>query len=155
MEVTHVYPPNKEVAGTLRDGGTVAVSLFEVPSGFRWPIEGEIWTIERDRLDNTQWVLGNRVHHQLLDHELAITDMSPGEMRLDATSVVDRNGRQILNTESPLREFNTAGKTSAQIDALFSSVPPNGTFISDPTNKLLLIRQAGKWNKTAILTTIA
>lgn len=52
-------------------------------------------------------------------------------------------------------EINTTGKTSAQIDGLFPTVPANGTVVSDPTNFLLLVRQAGKWSKTAALTQIA
>jgi len=55
----------------------------------------------------------------------------------------------------PFPQVNTTGLTSAQIDALFTSVPPNGTVASDSTNGLLLVRQAGKWAKTAALTVIA
>jgi hypothetical protein len=53
------------------------------------------------------------------------------------------------------REVNTAGLTSAQIDATFAVAPVNGAVISDPTNALMLVRQGGKWCKTAALTQIA
>jgi hypothetical protein len=53
------------------------------------------------------------------------------------------------------KELNTAGLTSAQIDAAFIVPPVDGAIISDPTNSLALVRQAGKWYKTAALTQIA
>lgn len=53
------------------------------------------------------------------------------------------------------REINTAGLTSAQIDATFAVTPVDGAIVSDPTNSLALVRQAGKWYKTAALTQIA
>lgn len=53
------------------------------------------------------------------------------------------------------KEINTTGLTSAQIDATFIVPPVDGAYISDPTNGLMLVRQAGKWYKTAALTQIA
>lgn len=53
------------------------------------------------------------------------------------------------------KEINSTGLTSAQIDALFTATPANGTIASDPTNTLLLVRQGGTWHKTAALTNIA
>lgn len=53
-----------------------------------------------------------------------------------------------------LTEIDSTGKTSAQIDALFTTVPANGRHLSDPTNHLVLVRQGGKWCKTAALTVI-
>jgi hypothetical protein len=55
---------------------------------------------------------------------------------------------------------NTAtATTSAAIDsAIFPAsgptAPTDGVIASDPTAKLLLVRQAGKWYKTAALTVI-
>jgi hypothetical protein len=42
---------------------------------------------------------------------------------------------------------NTAGLSSAQIDALFPSLPPDATVAFDQTNALLLLRTSGKWVK--------
>lgn len=48
-------------------------------------------------------------------------------------------------------EINTTGLSSAQIDALFGQTPPgNGIVVSDPTNSLVLVRQAGKWAKASL-----
>lgn len=52
-----------------------------------------------------------------------------------------------------LPEVNTTGKSNAEIDELVTEgrePPPNGKLISDPTNKLLLIRQIGVWRKVSV-----
>lgn len=95
MKVINVYPERKEIHGIVRDGGTVAVSVFEIPSTFRWPQENEIWSIERDRLGNSQWILGSRIHHTLIEDELAVTELNPGDMRLDAENIFNSQGDQI------------------------------------------------------------
>jgi hypothetical protein len=58
------------------------------------------------------------------------------------------------------KDVNTAGLTSAQIDAAVFpaptlSQPPDGIIITDTTNHLLLVREGGKWYKTAALTMIS
>lgn len=53
-----------------------------------------------------------------------------------------------------LSEVNTAGKTNKEIDSIVLGggvgEPGNGILISDPTNKLLLVRQAGVWRKVSV-----
>lgn len=53
-----------------------------------------------------------------------------------------------------LLEVNTTGLTNEEIDKIVigggGGEPPNGKLISDPTNKLLLVRQAGIWRKTKV-----
>lgn len=47
-------------------------------------------------------------------------------------------------------EINATGLSSAQIDALWASPPPNGTVVSDPTNNWLLKRDSGGWRKSTV-----
>ena len=54
----------------------------------------------------------------------------------------------------PVSDFNTAGLSSAEIDALYPTTPPNDTILSDSVNNLLLVRQAGLWWHTAPLIEI-
>lgn len=63
-----------------------------------------------------------------------------------------------------LKDVNTSGLTSAQIDAAVfagTSTPSvgaqaaNGLIITDSTNSLLLVRQGGHWYKTSTLTEIS
>jgi len=51
-------------------------------------------------------------------------------------------------------ERDTTGLTSAQIDALFTTAPKDGTELSDPVNHFHLVRQNGKWYTTSALTII-
>jgi Pectate lyase superfamily protein len=55
-----------------------------------------------------------------------------------------------------LYNVDTTSKTSAQIDATLPTdvTIADGLIIRDATNNLILIRQNGKWNKTATLTQI-
>lgn len=115
VEITHVIPSKRECVGLLRDGGQVPISIFEIPPAFRWPKEGEIWTVERNRLDGTTWVLGCRVHHRLDEGEAEVTKMQPGEMRLDAEKVVDRQGYVLVAVDlSTIQDGDTIYWDAAQ-----------------------------------------
>lgn len=48
-----------------------------------------------------------------------------------------------------LSDVDTTGLSSAQLDALWDSTPPNGAVMRDDTNNLVLIRQGGSWRKIA------
>src|SRR5205085_1420269 len=45
---------------------------------------------------------------------------------------------------------NSTGLTDAQIDALLTFTARNGNLVSDPTNKLLLVRQVGVWTRSLV-----
>ena len=53
-----------------------------------------------------------------------------------------------------LLEVNTKGLSNTEIDKIVlgggGGEPGNGILISDPTNKLLLLRQAGVWRKVLL-----
>ena len=57
-----------------------------------------------------------------------------------------------------LTEVNTSGLSNKEIDEAVKNaggvtgegLPENGKLISDPTNKLLLIRQGGIWRKVKV-----
>lgn len=55
---------------------------------------------------------------------------------------------------SILLEVNTTGLSNEEIDKIVigggGGSPPNGKLISDPTNKLLLVRQAAVWRKAKV-----
>jgi hypothetical protein len=97
MEVLSVVPSKKEISGRLRDGGRVAISMSEIPPAFRWPKEGEIWSIERDRLDFTKWGLGSRIH--VNPDAFRPEDMKPGELRMDSNNVTDSEGRVFVTVD--------------------------------------------------------
>jgi hypothetical protein len=55
---------------------------------------------------------------------------------------------------SVLLEINTTGLSNSEIDKIVlgggGGEVPNGKLISDPTNKLLLVRQSGTWKKAKL-----
>ncbi len=54
------------------------------------------------------------------------------------------------------KEVNTTGLSSVQIDEQLATLITiaDGMIISDPVNKLILVRQASKWYKSAAGTLI-
>jgi hypothetical protein len=71
---------------------------------------------------------------------------------VDKAIAVGDNDPRMLPT---LPIVDSTGLTSAQIDALFTPAPINGYAAQDATSHLLLVRQGGKWYKSAALTLIA
>src|SRR4051794_24532693 len=74
------------VEGILPDNGKVAISVWDVPFGFRWPEVNEIWTASR--VGSQPWTLGNQVTD--------ISSLPPGEIHLDADRITDSQGRKVL-----------------------------------------------------------
>lgn len=60
---------------------------------------------------------------------------------------------RMIRVLSSTTEINTTGLTSEQIDSAVIAegyAAPNGKLISDPTNKLLLIRQENVWRRVSV-----
>lgn len=106
VEIIDCYPAKKQVHGKLaHDGGLVMISVREVPSSFRWPEAGEVWSATRDQ--GGMWMLGQRLHgyrsvadddgitKQVTFETYPITSMEPGELRLDAIKITDALGRAV------------------------------------------------------------
>lgn len=71
-------------------GGPQRITVWEVPADFRWPIEGEDWSIYEE---NGYWYLGNRANEPT--DKFSINQMDPGAMRLDSDKIYDKNGIRI------------------------------------------------------------
>lgn len=142
-EIISCHPPTRAIEGMLRDGGKIMVSLFEVPPNFRWPRQGETWTVERDRMDPNHWNLCARVHGRvpILDenNQLSISfsekapieDMQPGEARIDAEVITDALGRALAvggGTGRPELYVQPLAPETATPPYLWiqTGVPPNG-----------------------------
>lgn len=60
---------------------------------------------------------------------------------------------RMIRVLSSLTEINTTGLSNTQIDEQIIAAgysPPNGKSISDPTNKLFLVRQNNEWKKVEL-----
>lgn len=118
-EIVTSFPPKKQVQAKLRDGGLVSVAVQDVPAGFRWPLPGEVWAIERDSMDQVTWGLCSRIPGYRgvpvngglafsQNEEFDIQNMAAGEMRLDSDVIYDSRGYRIASVD--LTDI-TAGET--------------------------------------------
>jgi hypothetical protein len=134
VEILSVSIPDKQVEARLGDGGPIVISIHDVPPAFRWPKEGEWWSVTRDALSSNLWTLGARVHGRTsyvvggerqvaLNEKVPITQMQEGELRLDAERITDALGRRLLH----LGEGGGAGSSPefyVQASAPVDAVPP-------------------------------
>jgi hypothetical protein len=131
MKLTSATPTSYNTSGIYKDANDFAAGATY--AGINRAMSG-LW-------NTNHFALG--VNHLWFD--------ANGVLRKKSTAPTsDTDGTDMLVA----KEINTTGLTSAQIDALFT-VPTNGQTASDPTNGLMLVRQSGKWYKTAALTQIA
>lgn len=79
-----VDPATRRIEGTLKDGAMVQIKAQEVGTVFRWPLEGEIWTI---RQDDGFWVLDRRFENPE-DGYGEITDLQPGETKITGNTTI-------------------------------------------------------------------
>lgn len=82
-------PPTIEAALKGADGRSV--SIVGVSAAFRWPEVGETWVI---RQENGSWYLDSRAIDPT--DTVPISTLQPGQMRLDATSILDANGHTVV-----------------------------------------------------------
>lgn len=93
VRIVTVDPPTRRIEGALKDGGGIRISLYEVPSNFRWPKEQEIWTVNRV---GNEWYLGDR--HEL-DDDVKIEDLNPGDVKIAGSRIVDERGHEVVAIE--------------------------------------------------------
>lgn len=93
VRIMTVDTANRRVEAGLKDGSMIQVAVWDVPNAFRWPIEGEIWIVRRD---NGIWVLDRRQQVAADENAFPITQMNPGEMKLDSNIVIDASGRTFV-----------------------------------------------------------
>lgn len=77
VKILTVDPRSRRIEGALKDRSPVQISLYEIPSGFRWPQEGEWWLIHRE---NREWFL--RAPLQRSETGVKVEDLNPGDTLL-------------------------------------------------------------------------
>jgi hypothetical protein len=101
--VVTVDPPTRRIEVVAGDGTIRQVAIFEVPSGFNWPVVGEVWTIYQE---NGYWFLGNRWQQD--DDPVKIEDLQPGEglvsKKFDAVNQRIDDTTSALNTRVAVLE---------------------------------------------------
>ena len=94
-KIITVDPPTLRVEAVGKDAAVLQVKVgVEVSPAFRWPMEGEIWTLIRE---NGYWTLGSRMPQS--DDVLKVTDLNPGDtLALIKYAVVIGDGTSTIYT---------------------------------------------------------
>lgn len=121
-KITACDPSQRLIHAQLRDGGSIAVAVWEVPDAFRWPQVGEVWTIRRE---NLFWILGERLNVDEWEG-LPITTISGTQMRLDGGQIFNNGGFQIC--------MGVSGSITLSNPVTSGSVNIYGGFGNPPTN---------------------
>lgn len=58
VKILTIDPSSRAVEGLLKDGAAIRIAVWNYPPFFRWPSQGEIWTIE---FVGNNWLLGEYV----------------------------------------------------------------------------------------------
>lgn len=75
--------PNRVITALLSNQAAIMVAVWETPPLFRWPREGEVWTVYQE---NNIWMLDRMVDNS------TIKEISEGESRLHASSLTLTDG---------------------------------------------------------------
>lgn len=86
-----VDPATRRVEAKLKDGGIVQVAVIETGAIFRWPKEGETWTIFRQ---NYYWYLGDQVQQ---DASFGIEDLGIGDAQIKSDIIRSESGYLVFH----------------------------------------------------------
>lgn len=82
-----VDPATRRIEGTLVDGAMVQIKAQEISTVFRWPLEGEVWTI---RQDDGFWILDSRIENPE-DGYGDVATMKAGETKITGDTNIAGN----------------------------------------------------------------
>lgn len=98
--IVTVEPGDRRVDGVLRDRSIVPIEVREVPALFRWPVEGEQWSV--NRRGQGSWQLGERL--EMGEQELSIEELEPGQAKIASEEIFDDAGRRVISAEGDPEE---------------------------------------------------
>lgn len=90
VRITTVRTDIRKIEAQLKDGGNIQISLFDVPSFFVWPKEGEYWIA---RQDGGYWKLENKFDNK---DDAKVAYLNPGEAKIGAEIIKTPSGKQIV-----------------------------------------------------------
>lgn len=96
-QIVTVDTRTRQIEAQLKDIGIVPVVVWDLPVAFRWPVEGEWWTLN---YNNGYWSLGSIMQgDQTIDGEdqpARVEDLQPGDLKLHSENIIDGVGRQLV-----------------------------------------------------------
>lgn len=122
VTIITVDPPNSRVEVVGKDAAVIQISVLRAPALFRWPIQGEFWTIIRE---NGEWALEEKVQDP---DSTSLRSLEPGEALIQSNTIWTPNGEKLIKTgdvaggvlsgEYPNPGFAVDMATQAELDAL-------------------------------------
>lgn len=91
IRITTIDPSQRLVEGVLKDGAPIRIAVWEVPTNFRWPVEGETWTVCRRE---NQWFLDSAFESD--NEEFPIESLNAGETKIGSNTIYVKDGRQVV-----------------------------------------------------------
>lgn len=129
-------PSTRRIEARLKDGATIQIAIWEIPSGFRWPQEGEYWTVQ---YRNNFWHLGQPM--EIGESNKPIEDLAPGDTKIgggDNTKIyidaelVDIDGRQYYRLPETIPTVTGSRGGNAALASLLTTLEGLG-LIEDNT----------------------
>lgn len=94
-KIMTVDPSQRRVEGVLSEGAMVQIAVFDIPSFFRWPKEGEIWTIYQQ---GGVWRLGNQLELQTAEHP--IENLDAGDTKIKSDVIKTESGFDVFTNDN-------------------------------------------------------
>ena len=111
IRITTVDPSQRLVEGVLKDGAPIRVAIWEVPTNFRWPVQGETWSVTRRA---NHWFLGN-AYEDTESEEFPIEDLAPGETKIGSSAIFDRFGNRLASHDEATKTIGWANEDGAWV----------------------------------------
>jgi hypothetical protein len=93
VRITTVRTDTRKIEAQLKDGGNIQISLFDVPSFFVWPKEGEYWIV---RQDGGYWKLDNKFDNA---DDTKVVHLAPGEAKVAAEVIKTPSGSSLVTID--------------------------------------------------------
>jgi len=123
-----VDPATRRIEGTLKDGAMVQIRATEVGAVFRWPTEGEVWTIRRD---DGYWILDSRI--EIPEDGLGdVSTLNPGDTKITGNTLVAGS----LSIEGDL--VVGPDKTLITATSVFTNEAARDSAIGSPTEGMIV-----------------
>jgi hypothetical protein len=147
-KVLTVYPAKRQVEVTLQDSTVILVSVMGQSPFFKWPSQGETWTIRRQ---GSSWVLDAPYQTRLETYP--IENLDPGEAQIRADKIqlaTDQTGVDAVNIPNgglSASGLDAKGKGVSAGSIQFSPVPAssveNRSLFVDSADGVLKFKDGG------------
>lgn len=102
VKIITVDPAKRNIEAMLKEGSAIQLQVWDVPPIFRWPRQGEFWTVERT---GNYWTLGTLLEHP--ESEVRIEQLSEGEALITADQIRTETGGYVVTSDLPATQTET------------------------------------------------